>query len=299
MSTTTDLNLVKAGIDAVLKIQTKNGRLTFQTIAPVIDTKQGYYKAVVTSGYKDAGVYARGAPVQSDRKVRLYETDFYPLRFAKAWEFDVYAKDEDVYAQMGTDVGDIAIAMRRRKNKEAANLFNNGFSSSALIYDGQPLFSTAHPGVNGGFVGTNTPATGNSLSPYSIEAVVNAYFGQFDVNGESMEFEGNLELHVGNAIYIAAKRIVSALQVAESNDNDPNVIKDYIQLHRNDKITSTTAHFYKAQTVDEHGLRTIQFSPYRITSQDEARTETVVNVVSERYRCVVLKWQGTYGDPGQ
>lgn len=292
---------MKAGIDAVLKIQTKNGRLTFQTIAPTIDTKEGYYKAVVTSGYKDAGVYARGAPVPSDRKVRLFENDYYPKVFAKAWDYDIYTKDEDVYNQMGTNVGDIAIAMRRRKNKEAANLFNNGFDASGAsnIYDGQPLFSTAHPGVGGGFLGSNRPAVGNSLSPYSVEAAVGNFFGQFDVNGESMEFEGNLELHVGNLLYMLASRIINATQIAGSNDNDPNVVKQYITLHRNDKITSATAHYYKSQTEDEHGLRTIQFSPYRITSENEARTQLTVNVVSERYRCVVLKWQGTYGDPGQ
>lgn len=297
MATPLDLDLIKAGIDTVIKIQTKNGRLTFQTIAPVIDQKQGYYKSRIISGFKDAGVYGRGVPVPSDRKVSVYETDYYPLRFAKAWEYDNYSKDEDVYNEMASNVADIALAMRRRKNKEAANLFNNGFDSAFPVYDGQTLFSTAHPGV-GGNVMSNRPAAGSSLGVYSIEAAIGAYFGQTDVNGESMEFEGNLELHVGNGIFLLASRLVRATQVAQSNDNDPNVIKDYIQLRRNDKITSTTAHFYKAQSEDEHGLRTLQFSPYRIDTQMEARTGQTVNVVSERYRCVVLKSQGVYGDPG-
>ena len=296
--TTADLDLVKAGTDAILKVQTKNGRLTFETIAPTIEHREGYYKAVVTSGYKDAGVYARGASIPSDHKARLFETDYYPKMFAKAWDFDIWAKDEDVYDQMGSNVADIAIAMRRRKNKEAANIFNFGFSSGTLIYDGQPLFSTAHPGVGGGFVGSNTPATGNSFGPYAVEAAIGNFFGQLDVNGESMEFEGNLELHVGNLLYLLASRVVKATQIAGSNDNDPNVLQQYIELRRNDKITSSTAHFYKSQNADEHGLRTLQFSPYRITSETEARTQLVVNVVSERYRMVVLKWQGTYGDPG-
>lgn len=296
--TTVDLDLVKAGIDAVLKIQTKNGRLTFETIAPTIDTKQGYYKAVVTSGYKDAGVYTRGQPIPSDRKQRLFETDYNPRLFGKAWDFDIFAKDEDVFDQMGTDGADIAIAMRRRKNKEGANLFNYGHDSGTLIYDGQPLFSTAHPGVNGQFLGSNRPTVGNSFGPYAVESAIGAFFGQLDVNGESMEFEGDLELHVGNLLYMAASRVIQSMQIAGSNDNDPNVLKSYIKLNKNDKITSAVAHYYKSQREDEHGLRTIQFSPYRISSQEEVRTQLVINVVTERYVMVVLKWQGTYGDPG-
>lgn len=297
MATPYELDLIKSGIDAVIKIQTKNGRLMAFDIAPAVNSKEGYYKAKVITGFGDASAYGRGVAVPSDRKQTLYETDFYPLRFAKAWEYDIHSKDEDVYNEMASNAADIATAMRRRKNKEATNLFNNGFSASFTIYDGQPLFSTAHPGSQG-VVGSNTPASGNALGVISVENVIGNYFGQTDPRGESMEFEGNLQQWVGNTLLLLATRIAEASQLAQSNDNDPNVVKRFIDVHRGDKITSTTAHFYKAANEDEHGLRTIVFSPYRVTQGTEARSEVVVNVVSERYRAVVLKWNGTYGDPG-
>lgn len=297
MATPYELDMIKSGIDAVIKIQTKTGRLMAFDIAPAINSKEGYYKAKVITGFGDAVAYGRGVAVQSDRKQVLYETDFYPLRFAKAWEYDIHSKDEDVYSEMASNAADIATAMRRRKNKEASNLLNNGFSGTYPIYDGQPLFSTAHPGV-AGVTGSNTPASGTALGVIAVEAVVGNYFGQTDPRGESMEFEGNLQQWVGNTLYLLATRIAEASQLAQSNENDPNVVKRFIDVRRGDKLTSATAHYYKAQNEDEHGLRTIVFSPYRVTQGTEARSETIVNVVSERYRSVVLKWNGTYGDPG-
>lgn len=297
MATPAELDLIKAGIDKVIKVQTKNGRLMAHDIAPVINHREGYYRVKVITGFGDAGVYGRGAPVASDRKQALYDTEMYPLRFAKAWEHDTYDEDEDVYNEMADNAADIAKAMRRRKNKEASNLFGNGFDSAYPIYDGQVLFSTAHPGITG-VTGSNRPAAGNAMGVLAMENVIGNYFGQNDPRGESMEFEGNLECWVGNTLFPLTTRIVDSLGVAQSADNDPNFVGRYITVKRGDKLTSSTAHYYKAKDQDEHGLRCIVFSPYRIDSQEEARTGVTVHVVSERYRMVVMQWQGTYGDPG-
>lgn len=298
MATPIQLDLVKTGIDLVVKTQTKNGKLTFETIAPSIQHREGFYRLRIITGFGDAGAYGNGVAVPSDRKYSLYEENIYPTRFAKAWEYDLHDKDEDVYNQLAENVGDIAVSMRRRKNKEAANLFNNGFDSNFAIYDGQPLFSTAHPGAVGIANGSNRPASGSSLGSIAVESAIAAYMGQLDPRGESMEFEGNLELHVGNLLFPLATRIVEASGLAGTNDNDPNFAGRYVTVRKNDKITSSTAQYYKAASQDEHKLRTIQFSPYRITNQTEARTEIVVNVVSERYTMFVGQWQGTYADPG-
>lgn len=298
MATPSELGLIKSGIDTVIKIQTKNGANTAFDMAPAINHREGYYRAAVITGFGDATQYGMGVSVPSDRKQSLYVTDFYPKRFAKAWEYAIQEKDQDVYREMASNAADIATAMRRRKNKEAANLFcNNGFSSVYPIYDGQPLYSTAHPGVSG-VTGSNTPASGNALGILVLEDVIGNYFGQTDPRGESLEFEGNLQMWVGNMKYLLAMRLAQASQIAQSPDNDPNVVKRFIDVKRGDKITSTTAHFYKASSEQEHGLRTIVFSPYRVTEGVEARSEVTVMVVSEQYNCVALKWNGTYGDPG-
>lgn len=298
MSTPLELDLIKSGIDTVIKIQTKNGRLTFQDVAPVINTKEGFYKAATITGFGDAGIFGRGVAVPSDRKLKQYETSYYPFRYAKAWEYDIYSKDEDVYNEMADNASDIALSMRRRKNKEAANLFNNGFDDTNYPgYDGHALFYNTHPGV-GGVTGSNRPATFNTPSPFAVENAIAQYMSQTDPRGESMEFEGNLEVQVGNILFPQMTRIIKADGLSGTNDKDPNFAKDYVTVYRNDKITTSTGMHFKAKNMEEHGLRTIQFSPYRIATQDEARTEQTVCVVSERYRMIWLRWQGTFGDPG-
>lgn len=298
MATPKDLGLIKRGIDQVIKIQTKKGRYTYRTIVKQVEHREGYYKAKEITGFGDADVYSRGAPVSSDRKYQGYETDWYPLRYAKAWDKDIYDSDEDVYNELPTAAADIAIAFRRKKNKEAANLFNNGHDGTLYpIYDGQALFSTAHPGVLGN-TGTNRPVTGSALSSIAMETAISGLMSQVDPRGESLELEGNIECHLSNYLYPLGWRITEASGFAGTNDNDPNFAGRYVKVIRQDKLTSQTAHYYKMADESEHGLTCIQFSPIRTTVGVEARSEQIVTVTSERYRMAVLSWRGLWGDPG-
>lgn len=292
------LNLIKAGIDTVLKIQTKAGKPTYERIGPTINHKQGFYRSRIITGFGDASVVSAGQPVPSDNKLSLYETDYYPLKFAKAYEYDVEADEDDVYGEVGNFAADLSKAMRRRKNKEMANLLNNAFDSNYPIYDAQPLCSTAHPGL-GSNTGANRSSVAKAFGALNLEDEMTAMMSQVDPRGENLELEGNMIIHVGNTLWPLASRVVDASGLAQTNDNDPNFAGKYMSVDRQDKMTSATSWFLKMANQDEHGLRMIQFTPYKIITQQEARTVQNLVVVYERYIACVLQWYGLQGNPGQ
>jgi hypothetical protein len=298
MATTTrgTLDLLKAGIDTVMLVQSRASNQSYQRLGPTINHDEGYYRARILASFGDASIVNEGQPVPTDSKKNLYTPDFYPLKFAKAYEFTIEAKEDDVYKQVGNFAADLARSMRRRKNKEMANVLNNGFSSTFAIYDGGALFANNHAGVSG-VTGSNV-STAASLGSISLETMITDLMNQTDPNGELMEFEGNMTLHVPNALFPLATRIVDASGLAGTADNDPNFAGRYVTIDRQQFLSSPTAYFLKLKNDDEHGLRLIQFTPYQTVMQDEARTLTKLVVVFERYTPAVLMWQGVQGNQG-
>jgi hypothetical protein len=297
ITTRETLDLVKAGIDTVMLVQSKSNNVSWQRIGPAINHDEGFYRARILASFGDASVINEGQAVPTDQKKSLYQPDFYPFKFAKAYEFTIEAKEDDVYKQVGNFAADLARSMRRRKNKEMANILNNGFSSSLQpIYDASALFADAHAGA-GGNTGDNLSTTA-SLGSISLETMITDMMNQPDPNGELMEFEGGMALHVPNALFPLATRIVDANGLAGTPDNDPNFVGRYLTVDRQPFLTSTTAFFLKLKNEDEHGLRMIQFTPYQTVMQDEARTLTKLVVVFERYVAAVLMWQGVQGNVG-
>jgi len=65
----------------------------------------------------------------------------------------------------------------------AADVINNGWSSSYNGPDGVPLFSTAHPNVGGGTQG-NTPSTQADLSVTSLQAALQTIEDMTDERGK-------------------------------------------------------------------------------------------------------------------
>lgn len=300
LTTTQQLDLIKAGIDTVLKIQSKTAQNpTWAEICKLISTKEGFYRLRVMTGFGDAGVVSEGSPVPSDSKISLFAKDFYPLMFAKAYETTYQAEAHDVYKEVANFAPDLVKSMMRRKNKEAANIFNNGFDGTNFpIYDGQALFSTAHPGAAGVAVASNIANPAIALGPIALENMMTSVFSQTDPRGESMEYESGMNLYVPNRLFPLATRIVDATKLAGGNDNDPNVTSKYFTVVRQDKLTSTTAWFLRMKDEMEHGLRMLQFMPYQIDTDKDIRVLQNLVVVFEQYITAVFQWQGTAASAG-
>lgn len=298
MATPFDLDLIKAGIDEVIKVQAEKGDIRLGRLAPTIDHKEGYYTAQRITGFKDARIYSRGESIEPDRKEMVSRKDYLPYLFAKSWITYQYDKDEDVYNEMASNIADAAIAMLRRKDKEEMNLLNNGFDTNFTGPDGLPLFSTAHTGAAGVAVRANRAAAGSSLDVALLEAMLSGYNDQKDFNGESLYTNGNVNVWTGNTLWPLLWRICEAEYQATTPDNDPNFIGTRVKPMLGHQLSSTSAVYMVAANPDDHFLRTIQFSPYQVGLPVEGHALDTKHTVFERYRSIFESFEYTYGDPG-
>lgn len=297
MATPMDVELIKSGIDTVLKIQTEKGKIVNGRIAPQIDHREGYYTVQVNSGFKDARIYGPGESIEPDRKEKIHRQDYYPFIFAKAWITYEWSSDEDVYNQMASNVNDAALAMLRRRNKEEMNLLNNGFDTNFAGPDGQPLFSTAHTGATGVAVRSNRSASGSSLDVGLLETMLAAYAGGLDVNGESLFISGDVDVWTGTPLHPLLYRLVNAELQPGGPDNDPNYVGTKVRAQCGHQISGSGVYMLSSDS-DDHKLRTIQFSPYQMGNPKQGDALDIKHTVFERYRAIFETFEYTYADPG-
>ncbi len=110
--------------------------------------------------------------------------------------------------------------MSYTKQVKAANILNNGFSSSYPGGDGVALFATNHPLVSGG-VNSNEPSTPADLNETSLEAAVIQIAAWTDERGLLIAAKPR-KLVVPPALMFVATRILETELRVGTADNDIN-----------------------------------------------------------------------------
>src|SRR3990167_1896716 len=211
MITGETLGLVKAGIDEVRKIQVKKKRQFWPGVAPAMTCKEGFYRSKIITGFKELLIHTKGQSVRGDTKEALFDTNIYPLLWARAYDWDIEANEDDVYNEISKIPRDATIAQNRTWNKQVvATFLTNGFSASYPIYDTLALYSASHTSAAGVAVRSNLASPVLSLSSANLEKGLMFLWDQTDPNGETMEYEGGAKLFVNNKLYPVATRIVQA-----------------------------------------------------------------------------------------
>jgi hypothetical protein len=296
MITGETLGLIKAGIDEVRKIQVKRKKAFWSRIAPALECKEGFYRSKIITGFKELLIHTKGASVRGDTKEALFETDFYPFLFARAYDFDLEANEDDLYNEIADIPADAMIALNRTWNKQTVGLLSNGFDTAYPIYDGDPLFSTSHSSATGVASRSNRANPTLALSSTNLEVGLMELWDTLDPNGEALEYESAAVLHVNNKLTPVARRIVEADKFAQTNDNDPNPTNSTIRVDRQPHLPRTSNNWYlKMMDEDEHGLRVITWFRSKVVKLPMDRQLQEGIVVLSRFRPTVLQWEGTWG----
>ena len=291
------LNLIKSGIDFIDKPQAKAAKPYWSKLAPAVDTKEGFYRLKVITGFKEMPMHIPGSSVRSISKQSLADVEIPPFLFAFAVDVEMLAKDDDVYGEIAQLPADAQIARRRTWNKQVTQTFlPNGFSTSYPIYDGLPLFSASHTSASGVAVRSNIAAPVLALNSFNMEKGLMYLRGQLDPNGEPMEYEGGANGYFNAQQFPVASRIANADKMAQTNDNDPNVINGTLLTvnwmpHLSD---SSTNWYLRARDDSEHGLRTLVWFTNRVIKLPADRQLQEAIVICSRFRPVVRRWEGTW-----
>lgn len=291
------LNLLKLGIDRIEKIQVKGKKAYWPKVAPAMTNIDSYFRDKLITGFKEFFMHTPGQSVRSISKESLADTEYPFYVFAAAVDVDMLAEVDDVYGEIAKLPMDAMTAELRTMNKQVTNLLRNGFDTAFPIWDGQPLFSASHTSASGVAVRSNLAAPVLALNSFNLEKGLMKLWDTLDPNGEPLEFEGGADLFVNNLNFPTAGRIIESDKIAQTADNDPNIINGTLaRAVRLPHLSQTSTNwFLRARDEAEHGLRTIISFRNKVFTIGPDRQMQKAIVICSRYRPVARYFEGTWG----
>lgn len=96
-----------------------------------------------------------------------YKTDYTHNEFTRGLKVERKLVDDDLYSVINRRPEMLALAAYRKRESDAASVFNNSFNTGVTGGDSLPLCSTAHTSKNGGSNQSNQGTT--ALSPTEVD----------------------------------------------------------------------------------------------------------------------------------
>lgn len=210
--------------------------------------------------------------------------------------------DDDQYRQMEKMPKAMARSGRAKVEKDAMLPLINGFAASGVtIYDGQPLFSAAHPLLDNANVNGNNLATG-PLTDENLKAALLLMRGTVDEAGNPVQFKAT-KLIIPPALEDIAIRIIKSAQLSGTANNDTNkFLNSYgIDIVVMDYLSAAAGGSDVAWYLQDGSKHELNFF-WRIRPEFKWE-ETFDNFVSKyrgymRYSCGVSDWRGLIGSTG-
>ena len=138
----------------------------------IFDTEssdRAFEEEVMLSGFQQAPVKAEGSAVTYDTAQESWTARYTHETIALAFALTEEAMEDNLYDTISARYTKaLARSMNQTKQVKAANVLNNGFSTSYPGGDSKPLMTTDHPTITGGDQ-RNEPSTAADLNETSLE----------------------------------------------------------------------------------------------------------------------------------
>jgi phage major head subunit gpT-like protein len=188
--------------------------------------------------------------------------------------------------------------MAYTKQIKAANVLNNGFSSTYPGGDGVELFSTAHPLVSGG-TNSNEPSTPADLNETSLESAVIQIAAWTDERGLLIAAKPRKLIVPPSLQFVATRLLETELRVS-TNNNDINALKNNGSIPGgytvNNFLTDSNAWFLTTDV--PNGLKHFVRTPMNTSMDGDFDTGNVRYKARERYSFGWSDPLGIFGSPG-
>lgn len=285
------------GLNAIFGTAYKAVDDEHKTLFEVETSERAFEEEVLMSMFGTAPGKAEGAAVEYDNAKELWKSRFTHETIALAFAITEEAMEDNLYDTFAkVRAKGLGRAMANTKQVKAANVFNNGFSSSFLGGDGVSLFSASHPTLE---AGNQSNSVSVDLSEAALEtAGINISLYKDDrgiLIGASPE-----SLHIPPQLWFVATRLLKTQGRVGTTDNDINALKDQGLLpggyHINHRFTDTNAWFIKTDVPNG----TKMFERVKLQSQmmPDFDTGNIRYKVRERYAFGWSDWRGWYGSSG-
>ena len=270
--------------------------------AEIFDTEnsdRAFEEEVMLSGFGQAPVKGEGAAVTYDTAQETFTARYSHETVALAFSLTEEAIEDNLYDSLSSRYTKaLARSMATTKQVKAANVLNNGFSTSFPGGDGKPLMTTDHPTMSGGDQ-SNEPSTAADLNETSLENAMIDISQFLDERGLKVNVQAR-KLIIPPQLQFVAERVLKTPGRVGTSDNDINALSNMGMLPEgyvvNHYLTDTDAFFIKTDA--PNGLKHFVRSPMSTGMEGDFETGNVRYKARERYSFGFSDWRGIYGSPG-
>jgi len=269
---------------------------------PLFDSEKSdrsFEEEVLMTGFGTAPVKSEGDQVFFDTASEAWTSRYTHETVAMAFAITEEAIEDNLYGTTGKmKANAMGRAMANAKQVKAANVFNNGFSTSSLYAggDAKPLFATDHPTLA---AGTQSNRTSSDLSETALEASLINISLTKDDRGLLIGSRA-VSLHIPPQLQFVAHRILFSDLRVGTGDNDTNAMKDMGLFSKgytvNHRFTDPNAWFIRTDVPNG----TKMFIRASLATKDDVDflTGNMRYKARERYSFGWSDWRQWYGSSG-
>ena len=289
---------LEPGLNALFGLEYKRYENEHEEIFDKETSDRAFEEEVMLSGFGNASVKAEGSGVSYDTAQETFTARYTHNTIALAFAITEEAIEDNLYDRLASRYTKaLARSMANTKQITAANVINNGFSSTYPGGDGVALFSTAHPTISGTF--QNTLTTQADLNETSLEQALIDIANLTDERGLKIAAQGE-KLIIPTALQFTADRLMKSAGRVGTSDNDINAIRNMGMVPQgyvvNHFITDTNGWYVKTDV--PNGMKYFERSPIRTSMEGDFETGNVRYKARERYSFGWSDPRGIYGSAG-
>jgi len=290
---------LEPGLNALFGLEYDRYENEHTEIFDTENSDRAFEEEVMLSGFGQAPVKGEGASVTYDTAQETFTARYSHETVALAFALTEEAIEDNLYDSLSSRYTKaLARSMATTKQVKAANVLNNGFSTSFPGGDGKPLMTTDHPTLSGGDQ-SNEPSTAADLNETSLENAMIDISQFVDERGIKVNVQAR-KLIIPPQLQFVAERVLKTPGRVGTSDNDINAMKNMGMLPDgytvNHYLTDTDAFFIKTDA--PNGLKHFVRSAMSTGMEGDFETGNVRYKARERYSFGFSDWRGIYGSPG-
>ena len=290
---------LEPGLNALFGLEYDRYENEHTEIFDTENSERAFEEEVMLSGFGQAPVKGEGAAVTYDTAQETFTARYSHETVALAFALTEEAIEDNLYDSLSSRYTKaLARSMATTKQVKAANVLNNGFSTSFPGGDGKPLMTTDHPTLSGGDQ-SNEPSTAADLNETSLENAMIDISQFVDERGIKINVQAR-KLIIPPQLQFVAERVLKTPGRVGTSDNDINALSNMGMLPEgyvvNHYLTDTDAFFIKTDA--PNGLKHFVRSPMSTGMEGDFETGNVRYKARERYSFGFSDWRGIYGSPG-
>lgn len=287
------------GLNALFGLEYETYGEEHKEIFATETSERSFEEETKLSGFSAAPVKNEGSAIAYDNAQEAWSARYQHETIALGFSLTEEAIEDNLYDSLSARYTKaLARGMAYTKQVKAANVLNNGFSSSYTGGDGVSLFSASHPLVSGG-TNSNQPVTAADLNETSLEAAVIQIAQWTDERGLLIAAKPKKLIVPPSLMFVATRLLETELRVS-TNNNDINAIKNNGSIPGgyavNHFLTDTNAWFLTTDV--PNGLKHFVRIPLSTGMDGDFDTGNVRYKARERYSFGWSDPLGIYGSQG-